>query len=85
MYDEPSGVDLPMEDPDEANNIFESLGGRSGYSQRVNEFDRQAQTMRHEKRYLDKVKTDKLSQRQDERMRNRKNHDIEFDDYRKSL
>jgi len=41
--------------------------------------------MRHEKRYLDKVKTDKLSQRQDERMRNRKNHDIEFDDYRKSL
>ena len=41
--------------------------------------------MRHERRYLDKVKTDKLSQRQDDRMRNRKNHDIEFDDYRKSL
>lgn len=54
-----------MEDPDEADDAFESLGGRTGYSSRLKAFDRQAQTQKHERRYLDKLRTEKVSARED--------------------
>jgi hypothetical protein len=74
-----------MEDPDEADHVFESLGGRTGYSSRLKAFDRQAQTQKHERRYLDKLRTEKVSAREDKHERYKRAHDVEFDDYRKGL
>ena len=36
--EEPSALDLPLEDPDEADEVFQSLGGRNGYQQRMANF-----------------------------------------------
>lgn len=86
LYDEgPSAVDLPFEDPDEADDVFQSLGGRNGYQQRMTDFERQAKTLRHERKYIQKVSSDKNANDMDQRKRAKFDKGLEFNDYQKSL
>jgi hypothetical protein len=71
------------EDDEEGAHAFESLGGRTGYQQRINDFERQADVMKHERRYLNKVKAEKALVREDARKRSRHKIELEFDDHRK--
>ncbi len=51
----------------------------------MQDYDRLASTIKHERRYLEKMKSEKKSTREDKHERTKRAHDIEFDDYRKSL
>jgi hypothetical protein len=51
----------------------------------MQEFERQAKTQKHERRYLEKLKNDKNMQREDLIERRKHNNEVEFDDYRKSI
>lgn len=51
----------------------------------MTDFERQAKTMRHERKYIQKVNSDRNANDMDQRKRAKYDKGLEFNDYQKSL